>query len=164
MTAQASQSTQVVVGVDGSRAAAAALAWAINEARLRNLRLHVIQVRDPQIMVTPGHLTPPADAIAQADSAAAESALRTQVCEAIGPHHEPAVQFELAYGLPVRVLVDRAEGAALLVLGSSRPSSLDASPVGTPSAPLGAVARGCLRAAPCPVVIVNGQRQSHEAA
>jgi nucleotide-binding universal stress UspA family protein len=66
----------------------------------------------------------------------------------------PSAHFELVDGLPVRVLLERARGAAMLVLGSTRSARLADAPVGKPQAPLGPVARDCLRAAPCPVVIV----------
>jgi hypothetical protein len=42
---------------------------------------------------------------------------------------------------------------AMLVLGNTRSVGLADAPVGKPKAPLGPVARDCLRAAPCPVVI-----------
>jgi nucleotide-binding universal stress UspA family protein len=42
----------------------------------------------------------------------------------------------------------------MLVLGSTRSAGMAGAPVGKPRAPLGPVARDCLRAAPCPVVIV----------
>ena len=42
----------------------------------------------------------------------------------------------------------------MLVLGSTRSVGFADAPVGKPKAPLGPVARDCLRAAPCPVVIV----------
>jgi nucleotide-binding universal stress UspA family protein len=157
MTSKASGSAPVVVGVDDSPAAGAALHWAAAEARLRNLPLHVVHVRDSRIVVTPGHLGPPVDGTAAADRGAAESALKERVGEAIGQEPLPEVLLELVDGLPVRVLLDRAAGAALLVLGSSRSSARGGAPVGKPAAPLGPVARGCLRVAPCPVVIVTGQ-------
>lgn len=163
MISQSSGSARVVVGVDGSPAAAAALRWAIAEARLRNLLLHVVQVNDDYVVVPPGHVSPPADGIAAGDRARAESALAAQVSEAIGLESGPRVQLELADGLPVRVLLDRAAGAALLVLGSSRPSPSDGGPASKLPVPLGPVARGCLRAAPCPVVVVTGQQRSREA-
>ncbi len=52
---------------------------------------------------------------------------------------------EIAEGLAARVLLDHADGAEMLVLGSAR---------GAPDG-IGPVARACLRHAPCPVVVVN---------
>ena len=151
-------SARVVVGIDGSPASAAALRWAAAEARIRGLRLHVVQVLDQHVVVAPGHLTPSATGNASADHAAAESAFKALICEPVGTDGELAVQPELVESLPSQVLLDRAAGAALLVLGSSRPDAADVGPVGKPPAPLGPVARDCLRAASCPVVIVTSQR------
>jgi nucleotide-binding universal stress UspA family protein len=157
------QSARVVVGIDGSPASAAALRWAAAEARLRNMRLHVVQVRNQHVVVASGHLAASANGNASVDRVVADSALRALIREAVGPDGGLAVQLELLDGLPAQVLLDRAAGAALLVLGSSRPGALDAGPVGKPPAPLGPVARDCLRAAPCPVVIVTVQRVPLEA-
>ncbi len=72
------------------------------------------------------------------------------------------VQLELAEGAPARVLLERSVGAEMLVLGSTRPSPGPAGRAGTasaatpaPSRPLGPVARDCLHAAACPVVVVR---------
>jgi nucleotide-binding universal stress UspA family protein len=69
------------------------------------------------------------------------------------------VQMELADGLPARVLIDRSVGAEMLVLGSAQPGGASTGRPATPSAqaraPLGPVARDCLHAAPCPVVVVR---------
>ena len=51
----------------------------------------------------------------------------------------------------------------MLVLGSTRAGSVTGAWVGKPRAPLGPVARDCLRAAPCPVVIVSGSSMQPEA-
>ncbi len=160
---RASGGARVVVGVDGSPASAAALRWAAAEARLRGMRLHVVQVREQQAVVAPGHVTPSANASAAAGRAVAECALKALIRQTLGPEGWPDVQLELADGLPVRVLLDRAAGAALLVLGSARSGALDAGPVGQPRPPLGPVARDCLRAAPCPVAIVTSHNVPPEA-
>jgi len=63
------------------------------------------------------------------------------------------VQVELADGAPARVLLERSVGAEMLVLGSTRPASAEAAFRARTS--LGPVARDCLHAAPCPVVVVR---------
>jgi nucleotide-binding universal stress UspA family protein len=151
---------RITVGFDGSLASVAALSWASEEARLREMRLHIVYVHDTKA-VMPAHYAPPRASHGAADRAGQESALTSLIDDVLGPDVWPAVQLEFADGLPARVLLDRAAGAAMLVLGG-RPGSLDASPVGKPRAPLGPVARDCLRAAPCPVVIVTGCIRQHE--
>lgn len=153
MTARAETGGQqrIVVGVDGS--SASAVRWAAAEARLRGMRLHVVHARDPHA-VEQAHYAPPSAGRAAVGHASEGSALQALVREAVGPDGWPAVQFEVVDGLPVQVLLERAPGAAMLVLGSTRSAGLAGAPVGKPRAPLGPVARDCLRAAPCPVVIV----------
>jgi nucleotide-binding universal stress UspA family protein len=146
---------RIVVGVDGSPASEAAVRWAAAEARLRGMRLHVVHVRDPHA-VTQAPYAPPGVGQGAAGHVAEGSALKTLTREAVGADGWAAVQFEVADGLPVRVLLDRAPGAAMLVLGSTRSAGLADAAAGKPKDPLGPVARDCLRAAPCPVVIVTG--------
>jgi nucleotide-binding universal stress UspA family protein len=116
--------------------------------------LHVVHVRDQQA-VAPAPYAPLRTCRYTSDRAAQESALKALISEVVGQDTTLPVELELADGLPARVLLDRAAAAAMLVLGSSRSGTLAAAPVGKPRAPLGPVARDCLRAAPCPVLIVN---------
>jgi len=152
MAVQASHG-RVLVGVDGSPASVAAVRWAAAEARLRGMRLHVVHARDPHA-VAQAYYAPLSAGRGTVGYAADGAVLKTLVREAAGPDGWPAVQFEVVDGLPVQVLLARAPGAVMLVLGSTRPVGLAGVPVGKPRAPLGPVARDCLRAAPCPVVIV----------
>ena len=152
MAVQVSQG-RILVGVDGSPTSAAAVRWAAAEARLRGMRLHVVHARDPHA-VEQAYYAPPGAGRAEVGHAAEGSALKALVREAVGADGWPAVQFEVVDGLPVRVLLARAPGAVMLVLGSTRSAELADTPAGKPRAPLGPVARDCLRAAPCPVVII----------
>jgi len=61
------------------------------------------------------------------------------------------VSCELIAGSPAKVLIDRSAGAELLVLGAAYP--VDDPAHHLPTA-MGSVARACLHAAACPVVIV----------
>lgn len=164
MTARAENAGErrILVGVDGSPAAAAALRWAFAEARLRGIRLHVVHAQD-QDAVEVAPYTPPSAGQGAVGHGAEGSALKALVRETVGPDGWPSVQFEIVDGLPVRILLARAPGAAMLVLGSTRSVGLADAPVGKPRAPLGPVARDCLRAAPCPVVIVAEPSMQPEA-
>jgi nucleotide-binding universal stress UspA family protein len=154
MAMQESGGGRVLVGADGSPAAMGAVRWAAAEARLRGTRLQVVHVEDPYAMDPAACSAPPGPGQRSANRTERRSGLAALIRDAVGPDDWAAVQLEFAEGLPVRVLLDRAAGAAMLILGSTRSSGLSSTPVGKPRAPLGPVARDCLRAAPCPVVIV----------
>ncbi|MGH3254248.1 MAG: universal stress protein [Streptosporangiaceae bacterium] len=140
---------RIVVGVDGSKASAAGLCWAAKEAGLRRAALHVVHAWDG----AGRHRAPYAPlgglASPEEDRAAAALLLAAIIFAALGPATPVPLRAELAEGRAERVLLDRAAGAELLVLGSTgcRGHLQDA---------LGPVHRACLRSAPCPVVIVGG--------
>jgi nucleotide-binding universal stress UspA family protein len=75
----------------------------------------------------------------------ARQRLEAEVTTAVGCASLVTVTVEIAEGLAARVLLDHAEGAEMLVLGSA-----GCAPDG-----IGPVARACLRHAPCPVVVVS---------
>jgi len=120
------------------------------------MRVHVVYVQDRR-HPAPAYYAPRPRAGEGAAAPGGESTLEAVVREALGTR--PAgVQMELAYGAPARVLLERSVGAEMLVLGSTRPGRGPAGPAGpAPQAgtPLGPVARDCLHAAPCPVVVVR---------
>lgn len=140
---------QIVVGVDGSAASAAAVRWAVREARLRGATVRLVcayhsdaRLRAPYASWSRAHEDEPAVAAKALLDRAAELAI----------DHLPAGRLitDLVNEPPARALLDRAAGAEMLVLGTSRP----ADPPGPPPLALGPVARACLFRAPCPVVVV----------
>jgi nucleotide-binding universal stress UspA family protein len=136
---------RIVVGVDGSSASLAALRWAVREARLRGTALHVVRAwEDAAKRVAPyaSHAYPPGRA---EDLLDASQRLEAEVTAAVGGTSLDTVTVEIAEGLAARVLLDHADGAEMLVLGSAR-----CTPDG-----IGPVARACLRHAPGPVVVVS---------
>jgi nucleotide-binding universal stress UspA family protein len=148
---------RILVGIDGSPASVAAVRWAGREAQLRGLRVHVVYVRD-RGLPTP-HYAPHPRAGEGVPGSGPGERMKAVVREALGTQPQAGVQMELADGLPARVLIDRSVGAEMLVLGSTSPGNASpAGPAAPPAqdrAPLGPVARDCLHAAPCPVVVVR---------
>ena len=148
---------QILVGIDGSAAAAAALRWAAVEARFRGVRLHVVYVRDRYRPESAPHAVP-GDSYADDLPDPPETALRQAVHAALGPHLPSDCLLEAAEGLPVHVLLDRAEGAHMLVLGSRRagidglpgPRSRSARSSGTACAARHALSWWCPPATPNP--------------
>ena len=135
----------VVVGVDGSPEADDALSFAVEEARLRGMRLLIVAAWEPASAAYAGEAfaaTP--DVFIEAEQhaeglvrAAAERALAAGV-EAEGIVEE---------GGPARVLIEQSQGAALLVVGSRGRGA-------TKRLFLGSVSTSLAHQATCPLVIV----------
>ena len=151
MTTHTSPTGRILVGIDGSAASVPAVRWAAREAELRGMRVHVLYVREQRPGVLAHYAPRPRVGEGGAGWKVGESTMKTVVKEALGTEPPARVQLELADGLPARVLLDRAVGAEMLVLGSGTAGV-------PPRTPLGPVARDCLHAAPCPVVVVRPDR------
>jgi len=140
---------RIVVGVDESPASLAALRWAAREARLRATRLQVVRAWERARW----RLAPYASRVRlggrDEDRAEAGARLEGAVRTALGPAPAIPVTVEVAEGLATQVLLDRAAGAELLVLGGVASTGSDA---------IGPVARDCLRHPPCPIVVVSWGR------
>jgi nucleotide-binding universal stress UspA family protein len=133
---------RIVVGVDGSAESAAALRWACREAGLRGAEVHAVHAREAPCHSMASYAVP-----AQGGSGDVDVDVMWQ---AVLPGHIPDVHVRthVIDGLAARVLLERCEGADMLVLGtvSDTPGALR---------PAGPVIRACLRRAPCPVVVIS---------
>jgi nucleotide-binding universal stress UspA family protein len=146
---------RVVVGVDGSPGARAALRAAFLEAVRRGASLEVVAAY-PEVLVWTGGIpldVPDVDAVRRDTRDRALTFLdevRTELLaeEAAGVAELP-VQLAVTGGPAAVVLGSQAEGAALLVVGSRGRGALR-------SALLGSVALHCVAHAPCPVSVVHG--------
>ena len=134
---------RVAVGVDGSARSLAALRWAAAEARARDAALDVVHAwRLPIMAVSPMTL-------AYTDYTALEDSGRAVLDSALS---EPAlaglrVDPHFVHDSPGRALMQRAEGAGLVVAGTRGLGRIS----GTL---LGSVSRQLLHHAPCPVVVI----------
>jgi nucleotide-binding universal stress UspA family protein len=146
---------EVVVGVDGSPGARAALDWGLREARLRGLATRLVYVWPED---QPPHLH---DArLGQPDVADFERDVRSrmreeaaEVAAATGCDAVP-VHPELRYGQPARELIDAAGPDGLLVVGSRGRGNLR-------GALLGSVSQQCAQYAWGPVVVVHDDESAH---
>jgi nucleotide-binding universal stress UspA family protein len=136
----------VVVGVDDSEEARAALRWAAEQARLRSAPLKVVHAFQPHHLAGVfgiAKLQP--DAVWRAD---ARRWLADVVREEIGDGvAELELEPHVAQDGPAAALLAAAAGAALIVVGSRGRGA-------TGSALHGSVSSAVLRHAPCPVVVV----------
>jgi nucleotide-binding universal stress UspA family protein len=139
----------IVVGVDGSPHGREALRFALAEARLRDSRVVAVHAWSTPPLTAVGVGMIPAFDLLRAELAdAARDTLETELAE--GPAGEPAVPIEpeVVRGDAAGALVERAEGADLLVVGSRGRG-------GIAGMTLGSVSQACLHHAPCPVAVVH---------
>jgi len=135
---------RIVVGVDGSAASKAALAWAVGEARRSDAVVDaVIAWEIPLALRTPW---PPGLSIDFRGAAA--SALAQAVAEIGDTADHVEIRSEVVQGNPAEVLLDASAGADLLVVGNRGHG-------GFAQALLGSVGQHCVHHAACPVVVVR---------
>jgi nucleotide-binding universal stress UspA family protein len=137
----------VIVGIDGSAPARAALHWALHHAELVRSRVCAVAVWHPPISVVS---IPGAAGMASLTDAELGSQARRWLGEAMGELPSGAdaiVTTHAEMGDPPTVLLELAQDAELLVLGNKARGALA-------SAIVGSVVQSCLRRASCPVVLV----------
>jgi nucleotide-binding universal stress UspA family protein len=150
---------RILVGVDGSAGSAAALAWAIQEARLRGGAVHAVMAwQRPQSIgaanVWGMGMDPSLSNDSLLSSATADEAARLGAQAAQG--QDVAVTSAAVEGHPAAVLLDSAADADLLVVGSRGHG-------GFVGSLLGSVSQHVVTHAPCPVVVVpDPQRAAHD--
>ena len=135
----------IVVGVDGSEPARRALAFAAEEAKLRDLPLRIVCAWEiPPVDYVGAALLPTPDA---AD--AAERHARDVLADALAELGNLGVAVEAleVHGHPPDVLVEQARDATLLVVGSRGHGGLA-------SLVLGSVSQAVAHRCHCPLTIV----------
>ncbi len=138
----------VVVGVDGSAGAEAALRWAAEEAGRRQARLAVVRTWWTPIAVPPeGVAIAPRDAGAFVEQARHELGEVTERVLADVDPRPAEIGLEPIEAPATGGLLRRAAGAGLLVVGSRGRG-------GFAGLLLGSVSQQCAEHAPCPVVVV----------
>lgn len=140
----ADDDARIVVGVDGSGQAGAALRWAAEQAGLTGARIDAVIAWEYPLFSVGEVLLPPHD-----PESMATRSLAAAVDEALGPDRAFDVRQRVVAGHPARALIELAGGARLLVVGSRGRG-------GFAAALLGSVAQYCVQHAPCPVVVVRG--------
>ena len=143
----------IVVGVDHSADANAALVFAEEEARLRGATLRVVHAWQYGYIGYTGFEggMPALGGDIKELQAAAEAALEASVSQAMA---KSGVEIEqrVVQGAPAAVLVEESRDADLLVVGSRGHG-------GFTQLLLGSVSQQCAHHSECPVVIVRANRQ-----
>jgi len=140
----------IVVGADGSPAAATAIEYALRDAARRGARARIITAAQLPQAWAGGYAMPvlPSPEEITEDLG---GAVRRQLDEVLSAHPELVavpVTVEAVIGAPGRVLVEAAADADELVLGHRGRGALG-------SALLGSVGLHCVLYGPCPVTVVR---------
>ncbi|RFC74402.1 universal stress protein [Streptomyces sp. AcE210] len=134
----------MVVGVDGSPSSRAALRWAVRYAGLVGGRVEAVSAWEVAGMAS--WSAPAVDT--DFDEGEAERGLVEEVRAVLGEDGANLVHERLVRGNAAEVLVDAAEGAEMLVVGSRGHG-------GFRRALLGSVSQQVAHHAPCPVTIIR---------
>lgn len=151
---QSGEWSKVVVGVDGSETSRAALRFAAGEAAAHDAELQVVHAWEASPPGA-GVGSPPAGlggAGSQAQRDAAEQLLGQVLKEELGDAQPTKLRQTIGRGSPAKVLLDAAEDASLLVVGSRGLG-------GFAGLLLGSVSQKLTHHAGCPVVIVRPPAQ-----
>jgi nucleotide-binding universal stress UspA family protein len=141
---------RIVVGIDDSDQAAAALRWALAEGVLRQATVEVVHSWSPPMSAMPFGATLRLRAHeGEIDAVARESVVKiVDAALAEMDDQPPEVLRTILPGAPALTLVEVAEAADLLVVGSHGRTGLSRLVVGS-------VAMACVQHAPCPVVVIR---------
>jgi nucleotide-binding universal stress UspA family protein len=145
----------IVVGVDNSAGAKAAIAFAHQEARLRGSTLRAVHAWQFGYVGYTGFegAVPAMGGEIHELRAAAAAALDATVREAIPDVSDVKIEQRVVEGTPGAALVDESHNADLLVVGSRGHG-------GFASLLLGSVSQQCAHHAACPVVIVRSKPEA----
>ncbi len=148
----------VVVGVDGSDGAKAALRWAFAEARLRKAPLRVVHALQYSYMgavaggyaYMGGAVSFPSGGAVEVGTfeRAARELIHRLIHEVAGDATDVAIDGDIIDGSPDAVLIGAVAADDLLVVGSRGHG-------GFAGLLLGSVSQQCVEHAPCPVVVVH---------
>ncbi|MCX4744764.1 universal stress protein [Kitasatospora sp. NBC_01287] len=143
MSAEESAGSRIVVGVDGSASSKQALRWAVDQARRTGAVVDAVACwaypplygwgmtgLDPELPDATGKM------------------LTQTVAEVVGDDPPVEVRESVVLGNAAEVLLERAQGAELLVVGSRGHG-------GFSGALLGSVGQHCVQHAHCPVVVIR---------
>ena len=143
---------RIVVGVEGSGGAKAALGWAINEAKIRDARIEVVTAYAPTFIATSVDFNyVPVDTL---DIKEQIQNMQKEVVDSVVDSVDDSVELEcqLIKGRAADTLIKAAEGADMLVVGSRGRG-------GFKGLLLGSVSHQIVQHCPCPVVIVRSTEE-----
>jgi nucleotide-binding universal stress UspA family protein len=139
---------RIVVGYDGSTGAEQALQWAVAEAALRHAELELVGCWQFPVLIGPVSMGPIAVQVTDGLVTATDHLVTAAADRVAQGHDGLKVHAIVIEGHPADALIDAAQDADLLVLGSRGHG-------GFTSLLIGSVGLHCVAHSPCPVVIVR---------
>lgn len=134
----------IVVGVDGSPASRAALDFALQEGLARGATVEVVSA---WVLSSPYEGLDHATTFEEGRDTAATTQDRVVAAATEGLTTLPVISQEVVHDYAGKTLVERSDGAAMIVVGSGRKGAVT-------RAILGSVSEYVVRHAACPVVVV----------
>ena len=139
---------RIVVGVDGSPSSKAALRWAVRQAELTGVSVEAVIAWHLPVVVG-GAPFEPVRIMDDTDFGGIAAKLLTEtISQTVGAASTAKISSTVTEGNAAQVLLEAADGADLLVVGSRGHG-------GFTGALLGSVSQHCAHHAPCPLVIVR---------
>ena len=138
---------RIVVGVDGSPESRTALRWAITQAELTDARVEAVSAWQDLAMYGFAYGWSPAVFEDVSIAAVSEKILAEAVADEAAGGASVQILTRVLHGHPAQVLLDAADGAQLLVVGSRGHGAFA-------GMLLGSVSQHCVQHASCPVVVV----------
>lgn len=140
------ESRPLVVGVDGSAAARAALEWAVEDARRRGCRVDAVTAWHPDYGFVIGAAS--AQVVMSMSPEAMRAAAQSGLDKAVEGFEGVEIRPILVEADPRTALTEASKDAELLVVGNRGHSTIV-------EAILGSVSSYCVHHASCPVVVIR---------
>ena len=149
-----SKTGRIVVGVDGSPPALAALRWAVQQAKATGDSVEAVIAWENPSLVTIGYGTAPMTTAECAEFVqSANKTLEAAIAQVTTPGG-PQIRSVVLAGTPAQVLLDVSAGADLLIVGSRGEGTFV-------DALVGSLSHHVFQHAGCPVVIMRGEPGTH---
>lgn len=138
---------RIIVGVEGSGGAKAALSWAVSQAKIRGSKIEVVTAYSPTFIATSSDLNyAPVEVL---DLQEQIQNMQKEVVDSVLAEidYEVDLECKIIKGRPADTLITAAEGAEMLIVGSRGRG-------GFKGLLLGSVSHQIVQHCKCPVVVV----------